>query len=166
MTKDDGRPGGLSPCGPSPAVSTVPASIPDAVRDASETIAKEFARLGRENERLREYLSTFYVNALRTTRETAPRFASFIMFACAGNIPEGGDYIGKVVMAFDAAQKCSTCGAFSPVLGNGQCQACAPEWPRSAQAIDARRAEPGTGSVHESAVRQDAPKDSQEDHHG
>jgi len=28
---------------------------------------------------------------------------------------------------------------------------------RLAQAIEARRAEPGTGSVHESAVRQDAP---------
>lgn len=32
------------------------------------------------------------------------------------------------------------------------------DWPAKAQAIEARRAATGTGAVHESAVRQDAPK--------
>ena len=62
--------------------------------------------------------------------------------------------------------RCSSVPGWDPLSGPAllcDCSAVEGEWrrikelPRAAQAIEARRAETGTGSVHESAVRKDAP---------
>jgi hypothetical protein len=77
-----------------------------------------------ERDRLLEYLSTLYVNALRATPKTRAVFVSFIVHSLRD--VRNGTSVGEATRAFDRAQKCATCGAFSPALANDQCVECSP----------------------------------------
>jgi hypothetical protein len=96
------------------------------VDEAFGAIRGELDRLKAENERIGEYLSTLYVNALRTTPKTRAQFVSFIVYFLS-DVRSSGRPVSEAVKAFDAGQKCGECGAFSPVLGNNKCQECTPE---------------------------------------
>lgn len=156
-----GRPGGLSSCGSSQqAVSPVPASIPDALNVVFsdqggpmnmlfvevETTEGRGIKAGEWAERLdglwelrlRWTANREMVEALRTYR----------------------DYVA------DAANGHSEAVGVAPELQNKLREMAREDLRRIdailAQAIEARRAET-TGSVHESAVRQDAPEHGRED---
>ena len=142
MAQNDGRSGADAPSGsqasPGAADASPPSvSIPNALQTVFDVAADEFGRMRRENERLRQYLATIHVNALRANKDTRAVFVSFVVHFLTGNIADGTP-AHEAMAAFNAAQKCSSCGAFSPVLGNGLCMECALEWPQSASGIAAR----------------------------
>lgn len=141
---EDGRPSGLSSDDGAASVSTLRASIPDAVIE--QVLKMGLVEWGATAEQRAEQHVDDFRETLRMTRE-AFNYAD-VPVRLHGLYLEGTETV-----------LCHT--GTSPNSGaNAQALAGAWNWLHeqcAAQAIEARRAETGTGSVHESAVRKDAP---------
>lgn len=130
MQKDDGRPGGLSSDDGAASVSTLRASIPDAVQWWPLVLAAYDAGVKRGNDE---------ATAFDWGERLHEKYHEELVSAVHDWMNEGRDWRAGDIVSYDAAHAVV------------------------AQAIEARRAETGTGSVHESAAPQECVQTTPED---